>query len=278
MVNGVKRNETIMSAKNFNLSFGPKVILRDINVDVTNVSRTGFQQGQIIAFLGPSGIGKTQFSQGLAGIQDPAATVTGEVTVGHPPVRVERGMVGMVDQHYTLFQHRSVWGNLMVAGVQKGLSYKVRKELANDYLKRFELEDVKTLYPNQLSGGQRQRIAIIQQLICSDHYLIMDEPFSGLDPLAKSKAVDTIREVSLLNEMNTIIIISHDIPSAVSLADMVWILGRDKDAEGNLITPGAHIKEKIDMVELDLCYDPGIKQNPRFVGLIKEIEDKFKLL
>ncbi len=276
--NGAARKEIIMEAHDFSLRFGPKVILRDINVQVTNVTRTGYQQGQIIAFLGPSGIGKTQFSQALAGIQDPAATVTGLVTVGHPGIPVERGMVGMVDQHYTLFNHRTVYGNLVTAGRQKGLSRKQRKESVDFYLNQFGLTELGTLYPNQLSGGQRQRIAIIQQLICSDHYLIMDEPFSGLDPLAKSKAIDTIREVSLLDEMNTIIIISHDIASALSLADMAWIMGRDRNASGEIITPGAHIKEQIDLIEMDLCYDPDIKQNPRFVDLVKNVEDKFKVL
>lgn len=276
--NGAVRNEVIMKAVDFNLRFGEKVILRDINVEVRNVTRPGFDQGQIIAFLGPSGIGKTQFSQGLAGIQDPEATVTGSVLIGNPGIPVRRGMVGMVDQHYHLFKHRTVWGNLMIAGKQKGLRYRERKDLALSYLERFGLMELKNMYPKGLSGGQRQRVSIIQQLICSDNYLIMDEPFSGLDPMAKATAIENIRKVSLMDEFNTIIIISHDIQSALSLADIAWIMGRDRDASGEIVVPGAHIKEQIDLIELDLCYDTAIKQNPRFIDLLKHVEDKFQTL
>ncbi len=277
---GANRGQVILEASDVSLSFGPKVVLKDINVLVRDVTRPGFKQGQVVAFLGPSGIGKSQFSQYLAGMPESAATISGKITVNNPPQPVERGMVGMVDQHYTLFNHRTVWGNLMVAGKQASLSYKARTELALGYLKRFHLEDVKKMRPNDLSGGQRQRIAIIQQLMCSDHYLIMDEPFSGLDIVVKEEAMELIKELSLLDELNTIIVISHDIPSALMIADTVWLLGRERDAEGNILAQGATIKREhqIDLIERDLCYDPDIRHNPRFLDLVQEVEEVFRKL
>lgn len=279
---GAERKEVILETKNVSLSFGPKRVLNDISVLVKDVTRPGFKQGQVVAFLGPSGIGKSQFSQYLAGMPESAATVTGSITINHPPQPVKRGMVGMVDQHYTLFPHRTVWGNLMVAGKQAKLSYKVRKEMATAYLERFhfKVDDVKKMHPDDLSGGQRQRIAIIQQLMCSEHYLIMDEPFSGLDIVVKEEAMELIKELSLLDELNTIIVISHDIPSALMIADMVWLLGRERDADGNILAQGATIKREhqIDLIERDLCYDPDIRHNPRFLDLVREVEEKFRQL
>lgn len=279
---GAERKEIILEAKNVSLSFGPKIVLNDINVLVRDVTRPGYLQGQVVAFLGPSGIGKSQFSQYLAGMPESAATITGSITIKHPPQPVKRGMVGMVDQHYTLFRHRKVWGNLMIAGKRAKLSYRARRDLATSLLERFNfnVDDVKKMYPRDLSGGQRQRIAIIQQLMCSENYLIMDEPFSGLDIVVKEKAMELIKELSLLDEMNTIIVISHDIASALMIADMVWLLGRERDADGNILAQGATIKREhqIDLIERDLCYDPEIRNNPRFLDLVREVEEKFRQL
>ena len=79
------------------------------------------------------------------------------------------------------------------------------------YLDHFGLREHARKYPVQLSGGQRQRVAIAQQLLCSNAVLLMDEPFSGLDPLMKSQICELISDISKLDELMTIIIVSHEI-------------------------------------------------------------------
>ena len=98
-------------------------------------------------------------------------------------------------------------------------------------LKEFELEDKFNLYPAQLSGGQRQRCAIIQQILCSEHFLLMDEPFSGLDLLMLEKTCELITKVADMDDLNTIIVVTHDVTAACSVADHLWLMGRDSRRE-----------------------------------------------
>ena len=113
-----------------------------------------------------------------------------------------------------------------------------------------------------LSGGQRQRVAIAQQLLCSSHFLLMDEPFSGLDPLAKSAVCETLVDVSTTHELNTIIVVTHDIESAIRISDTLWLLGRNRDARGQPVG-GASIQEIHDLAGMGLAWDPDIESRPR---------------
>src|SRR5262249_15432667 len=148
----------------------------------------------------------------------------GSVLVGADAKPVEPGMVGVVFQNYVLFEHRTVLGNLVVAAKRAGMSGKVAVDCSRDMLKRFGLDAYASRYPVQLSGGQRQRVAIAQQFVCSQHYLLMDEPFSGLDPLAVENVCRLITEVANLHDLNTIIVVTHNIEAALQVADTVIIL------------------------------------------------------
>jgi ABC-type nitrate/sulfonate/bicarbonate transport system ATPase subunit len=130
------------------------------------------------------------------------------------------------------------------------------------------------MYPCQLSGGQRQRIAIIQQLLCSTHFIIMDEPFSGLDPIAKDDVCHVLNEISLMDELNTIIVITHDISCAIAISDTVLMLGRDKDAAGNKLQ-GARIQTSFDLAERDLAWHKDVEHQPNFRQTLTEITSTF---
>ena len=129
-------------------------------------------------------------------------------------------------------------------------------------------------YPAELSGGQRQRVAIAQQLLCSEHFLLMDEPFSGLDILMIERVCQMLKEISCAHEHNTIVVVSHDIHATACIADTLWVMGRDRDAQGNII-PGAFIKYSFDLCERGLAWSKDIKKNPDFMKLINEIRDLF---
>jgi polar amino acid transport system ATP-binding protein/sulfate transport system ATP-binding protein len=146
------------------------------------------------------------------------------VLVGEAQKPVERGRVGVVAQHYPLFNHRTVMGNLLVAGRRAGLSGDAAEQKARGLLKGFGMEEHGRKWPAQLSGGQRQRIAIAQQFMCSDNFLLMDEPFSGLDPLAIDRVADFINGVAHAHELNTIIVVTHDITAAMEVSDTIWLM------------------------------------------------------
>ena len=216
----------------------------------------------------------TQLFRIIAGLSRPTS---GMVLVNSHHDPVQSGMVGVVSQGYTLFEHRTVLGNLELSARKK---YKTPAECMDRirfYLDMFELEDKLHAYPAQLSGGQRQRIAIVQQLLCSSHFLLMDEPYSGLDMVMLEKVNKMIVDVSCLDELNTIIVISHDIVALASVADHLWLLGRERDANGKVI-PGARIIENYNLVDLGLCWQENIQTRADFVDFVRSVKERFRTL
>jgi len=244
-----------------------KQVLRPINACVRDIVRPGCTTGQIVGVLGPSGIGKTQFSRILTGLQRPT---TGMVSVEGRPVT--SGLVGMVAQDYPLFRWRTVRGNLMVALEHSGLSRQGRRDRVTEYLRRFGLEEKGDLYPSQLSGGQRQRVAIIRELLCSEHYVVLDEPFTGLDPIMKDRVAEMIVQVANTHEKNTLFVVAHDIQALVSISDTLWLFGRDPGI------PGAYVKKTYNLVERDLAWRPGISRTREFFDFCAEVRAEFEEL
>ena len=246
-------------------------VLANVSESIDDLIRDELTQGQVVCLLGPSGIGKTQLFRCIAGLQAPSS---GGVYLNGAKTAVTPGEVGVVAQDYPLLPHRTVLGNLMVAAIRKIRDEKEAQQRCMNLLAEFELSDKALAYPAALSGGQRQRIAIAQQLLCSSHFLLMDEPFSGLDPRAKGKVCETILKISTLDELNTTIIVTHDVEASITVADTIWLLGRDFDTQGKPI-PGARIKFKYDLIERGLAWHQGIEQTPEFFALSRELKQRF---
>ena len=246
-------------------------VLANVSESIDDLIRDELTQGQVVCLLGPSGIGKTQLFRCIAGLQAPSS---GGVYLNGAKTAVTPGEVGVVAQDYPLLPHRTVLGNLMVAATRKIRDEKEAQQRCMNLLAEFELSDKALAYPAALSGGQRQRIAIAQQLLCSSHFLLMDEPFSGLDPRAKGKVCETILKISTLDELNTTIIVTHDVEASITVADTIWLLGRDFDTQGKPI-PGARIKFKYDLIERGLAWHQGIEQTPEFFALSRELKQRF---
>jgi ABC-type nitrate/sulfonate/bicarbonate transport system ATPase subunit len=274
--NAVKQHtigERLLTIDNICVSYD-RPILKNVSASIDNIQRDGLEQGQVVCLLGPSGVGKTQLFRCIAGLQTPNS---GTVRLHGKDGDVKPGDVGVVAQHYPLFNHRTVLGNLLVAASKVTKNDKEARDKAYAMLEEFHLADKALTYPQSLSGGQRQRIAIAQQLLCSSHFMLMDEPFSGLDPLAKDRVCETISRVSQLHELNTLIVITHDIESAISIADTLWILGREMDSKGNPIS-GASIKETYNLVEMGLAWNPDVQSKPEFFELTKQLKRRFNSL
>lgn len=266
--------DTLLKIDHVNLSYGDKVILRDVSAEIRDIVRAGRTQGQVVGFLGPSGIGKTQLFRIVAGLNQPTS---GQVLVNSTLTPVKAGMVGVVAQNYPLFENRTIFSNLILAAKQMDKNSDTAHEKVLKYLRRLDLLDQAQLYPAQISGGQRQRIAIAQQLLCSEHFLLMDEPFSGLDLVMEAKVCELINEIACLDELNTIIVVTHDVTAAATVADHLWLMGRDRDEDGNVI-PGARIQETYDLIERDLCWHPELTNSPRFLEFVREVKERFHRL
>jgi ABC-type nitrate/sulfonate/bicarbonate transport system ATPase subunit len=255
------KKEVLLKATDVQLRLGNRVILRNINFEIKNIVRPGMQQGQIVSLVGRSGAGKTQLFKLMSGLQQPSA---GSITLRNAAA-VKAGDMGVIFQHYYLFEWRTVYQSLMMAARQNPLLEGKEKEQIAAFANRFQLTDQLSLYPQQLSGGQRQRASIIQQLLKGADFLLLDEPFSGLDICVLDKVVELLLEVSLSDEFKTLIIVSHDIPTAVSVSDTIFILGADGGEQGSTI------KKEIDLVERGLAWQENIRHCPGFMNTVEEI-------
>lgn len=258
---GIEQKELILSTENVSFTYdGDKKILKNINFQIHDIVRTGMIQGQIIAICGRSGCGKSTLFKILSGFQKPTA---GEVKVDLDQHQVSMGEMGVVPQDYPLFNHRTVYGNLSLA--LTGKTDKEKLDIINEYAKYFDLLEELEKYPVELSGGQRQRASILQQVLAGNKFILMDEPFSGLDSIMKDKVVDLLIKVDNLNEYNTLIIVSHDIESSCAIADSVYVLANN-DGEGSTVV------KSYDMIKLGLAYRKGIKEDRAFQDVVKEIK------
>ncbi|MBS1508332.1 MAG: ABC transporter ATP-binding protein [Bacteroidetes bacterium] len=262
-----KKEQVILRVDNVNLSYD-RQILRDVSFEVHNITRPNVQQGQVVSLIGRSGIGKTQLFKILSGLQKPTS---GSVFIGSDLHPVAAGEVGIVPQNYILFNHRTILDNLKLGlrGSVTKLTDKEKQELIDKHASKFGLSDQLKKYPMQLSGGQRQRVSIIQQILTGNKFILLDEPFSGLDPVIKDKVVELLVDISLLDEMNTLVIVSHDMENSLAISDTAFILSKQEGHEGATIT------EKIDLMEMGLSWDPHIKSKREFQDLVAQM--KFKM-
>lgn len=265
--------EVLLDVAGVHQTLGGNKILRDLTFQVKDRVREGQVTGQVIALLGPSGVGKTRLLRLIAGLDAPdQGTIRG---VGG--ALLPQGSVGYVFQNYLLFRHRTVLGNLVVAGRANGLSTADAKARSMQLLESFGLGDKADRYPPQLSGGQRQRVAIAQQLVAQKRLLLMDEPFSGLDPAALESTIRLLVKVAHEHEHTTLVLVTHDIRAAMTISDTLFMLGRDRDAKGAIV-PGARVVDTIDMVERGLAWREEVWRDPKFTDLEREVEERFRTL
>lgn len=255
------KTKTLLLVENISLQYDDKLILRDINFCVKDIVRPGMEQGQVVSLIGRSGIGKTQLFKILSGLQQPTS---GNVFINGQQ-QVKAGDMGVIFQNYYLFEWRTIQQSLMMAARQNPQLKGHEQPVIDRYATDFHLKEHLHKYPQQLSGGQQQRVSIIQQLLKGSNFLLLDEPFSGLDVCMLDKVAELLLRVSVSDELKTLIIVSHDISTAVAISDTVFILGNQAGK------PGATIKKEIDLIERDLAWHEDIKSMPAFRETIEEI-------
>jgi iron(III) transport system ATP-binding protein len=179
------------------------------------------RRGEFMALLGPSGCGKTTLLRLIAGFELPD---TGEVRLEGRPVAgpawvpPERRHVGIVFQDYALFPHMSVAGN-----VGYGLPRARRAARARDILALVGLGMLGDRYPHELSGGQQQRVALARALAPEPSVVLLDEPWSNIDPLLRASMRDELARILRIADV-TVLVVTHDREEAFSLADRIALM------------------------------------------------------
>jgi polar amino acid transport system ATP-binding protein/sulfate transport system ATP-binding protein/NitT/TauT family transport system ATP-binding protein len=174
--------------------------------------------------------------------------------------------MGVIFQNYYQFGWRTVGQSLLLAARRNKALVGKEEEAIRRYTQQFDIGDVLHRYPAQLSGGQQQRVSIIQQLLKGSDFLLLDEPFSGLDVCVLDRVVELLVQVSLSDELKTLIIVSHDISTAVAISDTVLVLGRQAGLEGSTIV------REIDLIERGLAWQTEVRGEKAFAETVREIK------
>lgn len=201
------------------------IAIRDVSFDVST--------GEVFVVMGLSGSGKSTLIRCLLRLIEPTqgtVEVDGENILEYDKdqlIEFRRKKASMVFQHYGLLPHRNIIDNVAFGLETQGLDQKNRRNQAREALERVGLSGWEDSYPDELSGGMQQRVGIARALALDPEILLMDEPFSGLDPLIRRQM--QIELVALQEQLGkTIIFITHDLLEALKLGDRIAIL---KDGE-----------------------------------------------
>jgi len=248
---------------------GQVTILADIHLEI--------DAGEFVTVVGPSGCGKSTLLNGIGGFvpfAEGTALMAGK-PLGHP--NRDRGVVF---QDYPIPEFLTAVENVALGLELEGMHFfhrmipffrrkKMRREylpVAMEYLDRVGLKEHAHKFPRQLSGGQRQRVAIAQALAMKPKILLMDEPFSGLDPQTREVLQLLIMEIQQeLN--NTILFITHDLEEAVFLGTRIVVLSQYGHREGE----GARVVHEQNVEKYS---SRAAKETAEFGALIQFIRDK----
>ena len=183
------------------------------------------REGEILCLLGPSGCGKTTILRAIAGfepVQSGEIFLSGRlVSSSQETAPTEERRVGMVFQEYALFPHLRVADNISFG--LRHMSRTDRKHRVQEMLSLTGLEGFERRYPHELSGGQQQRVALARALVQNPVVLLLDEPFSNLDPDMASRMRQDLH--NLLRRMKTTtILVTHDHDEAFTMADRIAVL------------------------------------------------------
>ena len=209
----------VLEVTNIKKGFGTTDVLKGVSFSL--------ERGQVLAIIGSSGSGKTTLLRCLNFLETPdqgQILVNGKVLTGdhltEEQIRENRLHFGLVFQNFNLFPQYTVLENITLAPtlLKKGTAEQIR-EKALSLLEQVGLSQKKDSYPYQLSGGQQQRVAIARALALNPEVLCFDEPTSALDPELTGEVLRVIR--GLKNGGNTMIVVTHEMEFAKSVADVV---------------------------------------------------------
>jgi NitT/TauT family transport system ATP-binding protein len=215
-----------------------------------------------VTVIGPSGCGKSTLIRILAGLEE---LTSGRVLVDGKPIDGPGPDRGMVFQNYTLFPWLTVTRNVMFGLRMQGVGKDEARSQALQWIEMVGLAKCADQYPHQLSGGMKQRVAIARALAAKPQVLLMDEPFSALDPHTRMQMQSHLRQI-WRNVNVTIVFITHDLDEALLLGSRVVVLGA-----ADATHPGGHLKTIID-VPLPSDRDLSILADERFRALRLDLD------
>ena len=218
--------KVLLKIQDLHKSFGDHEVLKGINIEI--------KKGEVVVIIGASGSGKSTFLRTLNLLEVPSSGKIifegSELCVQKSDVNKHRQKMGMVFQHFNLFEHLSVLENLCIAPIKllKKSKEQAKKE-ASELLNQVGLADKISAYPSSLSGGQKQRIAIVRALAMSPDVMLFDEPTSALDPEMVAEVLNVMK--NLARSGMTMVVVTHEMGFAREVASRVLFFDKGIIAE-----------------------------------------------
>jgi lipopolysaccharide export system ATP-binding protein len=220
-----------LSAKNLNKSYGKKNVIRDISLTIS--------QGEVVGLLGPNGAGKTTCFYMIVGLVE---TGLGNIFIDQlditkmPMYQRARLGIGYLPQEASIFRGMNVEDNIYSILEIAEANEVRRKEKLEELLEEFSIVHIRKSHALALSGGERRRVEIARALATNPSFILLDEPFAGVDPIA----VNDIRQmvIHLKDRGIGVLITDHNVRETLSIVDRAYIV-----YDGKILTEGS--KEEI---------------------------------
>ena len=218
---------SILTAENLAKSYKSRKVVSDVSLTVNS--------NEIVGLLGPNGAGKTTTFYMVVGLvrQDQGKIIIDGENISLLPMhnRAQRG-IGYLPQEASIFRRLTVYENLMaVLEIRKDLTSQQRREKANELIEEFNIGHIRDSLGQSLSGGERRRVEIARALAANPKFILLDEPFAGVDPISVSDIKKIITD--LRNRGLGVLITDHNVRETLDVCERAYIVG-----EGKIIATG----------------------------------------
>ena len=215
-----------LQANSLSKSYGPKVVVNDVSINV--------KQGEIVGLLGPNGAGKTTTFYSIVGLIKPdegSVYLGGKDITSLPMFQRARNGIGYLAQEASVFRNLSVRDNILAVLEHQGISKEKQEEKVEVLMKEFGLVEISDSMGKVLSGGERRRTEIARALATDPKFILLDEPFAGVDPIAVEEIQSIVN--SLKKKDIGISITDHNVDETLSITDRSYLM-----FEGKLLKSG----------------------------------------
>ena len=209
---------SILKCNNLEKNYNTKKVVQDISIEVAS--------GEVIGLLGPNGAGKTTTFYMIVGLikSDLGSIIIDDVDITLVPIhkRFEYG-ISYLPQEPSIFRNMTALDNIKaILETDKKLSKQKKKDILDELIIRFDLKNFLNTYGVQLSGGERRRVEIARALALRPKFLLLDEPFAGIDPLSVIDIQEIIKDLSLNNI--GILITDHNVRETLKICDKSYVV------------------------------------------------------
>ena len=237
---------SILKCNNLEKNYNTKKVVQDISIEVAS--------GEVIGLLGPNGAGKTTTFYMIVGLikSDLGSIIIDDVDITLVPIhkRFEYG-ISYLPQEPSIFRNMTALDNIKaILETDNKLSKQKKKDILDELIIRFDLKNFLNTQGMQLSGGERRRVEIARALALRPKFLLLDEPFAGIDPLSVIDIQEIIKELSLANI--GILITDHNVRETLKICDKSYVIntgqvlasGKTKDLIKNETVKKVYLGEK----------------------------------